>query len=391
MEENEEDVAASVSTLALAESTTILSYGMQRLKTTAVCGLCSKAFGGEGSWNVCRREDQANHKACSLCSECVADRENYIRQGGYCMACFNSLIGTYTTPTRNDVTEVLKLCGQAEMFPSKNILANKFIDTQTEMQKQIDDCKEAEDFARLQQGPRKRAQALAEQHARKQKEEEEATRKLKEAEEKMKEMKQQEEQATRKIKEQEEEARRKIEEQQEEAERKIKEQEDEVKEKMKEQEKVAKHQQQTAAKQKKEKEKIEKDQAKAEKAAYTQWAKQMDEEEAVESKKRKAAHPKRITSRGQKIKRAAEIKRQKLCEHEQLVAEKETWLREKNAYETVFDELLNATLQSEEDKESWKAMLTSELARAATEEGMEEEMEQEEEEEGTAHLPPMAN
>ena len=221
-------------TLSLVDESRILADLMTVMDKT-VCSLCSQKLSSE-TYIVCRWPDidasmkntaPKEHNGHTVCKDCGTDPLKYIGEGGACKVCLTSL---------GNRRSAFKYAGVGLRPAVKNMMANTILSSLIDAEKDLERAKEMEEEKRIADGNDRRAAAVEEVRAKKEKEMMELARLKEEAEMVKKKMEEEEEERRKKMEKEEEERRKKMEEEEEKRRRIIKEEEDERRKKMEEEE-----------------------------------------------------------------------------------------------------------------------------------------------------------
>ena len=164
--------------LTLFDAQGILTELMESQKDTAVCAQCGEQMDGE-TFVFCRGPDctpQAGeepklHQAHTGCKKC-ADDLAYIGQAGACLPCLTAL---------GNRRSMIKFAGVALRPPVKNTIATTMIKNFHEAEKSIDEAREHQEDARINEGAARRAAAVEDVRRRRAEAEEEARKAKEEA------------------------------------------------------------------------------------------------------------------------------------------------------------------------------------------------------------------
>jgi hypothetical protein len=165
-------------TLSLFDAQGILTDLMESQKDTAVCAQCGEKMDGE-TFVFCRGPDctpQAGeepklHQAHTGCKKC-ADDLAYIGQAGACLPCLTAL---------GNRRSMIKFAGVALRPPVKNTIATTMIKNFHEAEKSIDEARDHQEDARINEGAARRATAVEDVRRRRAEAEEEARKAKEEA------------------------------------------------------------------------------------------------------------------------------------------------------------------------------------------------------------------
>jgi hypothetical protein len=151
-------MSAASTTLALPGLTNVLTKLFDTTQETAVCAVCTSPLDdGMDTFLICRfpdmlhGSDTMSHEGHTACATCASDPCLYIGQGGSCGPCLKQMGGLRSSVVR---------AGVALRPPVKNSLASMMLKNLNSAKKEVGDMEAYANEMRMQEGPRRRADAV---------------------------------------------------------------------------------------------------------------------------------------------------------------------------------------------------------------------------------------